>query len=267
MIYKEFVILFIGDVVGKPGRRAIKEILPRLVSFYRINFVVCNVENASSGKGIDKRSYKELIGYGIDVMTLGNHTYQKADIRDILNKERNIIRPANYSDISPGRGFGIFERNNIRIAVINLIGRLFMKPVDCPFRRFDDIYDKIKEKIDLVVVDFHAEATSEKQAFGWYVMSRANVIVGTHTHVQTADGRILNKKTAYITDLGMTGALDSVIGFKVDKAIKRFLVEDKIHDEVAKENIHLQGFLVKFMFDIKNTSHYITHILRIDEVL
>ena len=260
-----FSVLFVGDVVGRSGRKVVRNLLPKVISLYDIDFVVANVENASAGKGLDKKGYLELLDCGIDVMTLGNHTFQKAEIKEILEHNKNIIRPANYPDGTLGRGYIILEKKGIRVAVINLLGRLFMSLVDCPFRKFDSIYSMVKDEVDLVFVDFHAEATSEKQAFGWYVMGRADVVVGTHTHVQTADERLLGNKTAYITDIGMCGAIDSVIGFRIDKAIRRFLVADKIYDEVAKDNLHLQGLFVKFVFDTENR-YFISHIHRINEV-
>lgn len=216
-------VLMIGDIVGRPGRRAVKECLPSLKQELDINFVVANGENAAGGNGITKVIAQELFTYGVDMLTMGNHVWNQKEIFNYIAKESRIIRPANYPPGAPGSGYHIYTATNgIKVAVINISGRVFMPDMDCPFRKVNKILDEIKEKAQLVLVDFHAEATSEKIAMGWHLAGRVTAVVGTHTHVQTADERILPGGTAYITDLGMTGPRDSVIGVKTDIILEKF---------------------------------------------
>lgn len=216
-------VLLIGDVIGRTGRRAVKSVLPKLIEELNINFVVLNGENLAHGNGITKSVFQEMIEVKIDVITLGNHTFDKKEVFEIIDDER-LLRPANLPPTAPGKGFNVYEKNGYKVAVINLMGRAFMGMVlDCPFRKFDEIYEIVKDKADYIIVDFHAEATSEKQAFGYYVDSRADIVFGTHTHVPTADERFLPGGTAFISDVGMTGALDSVIGVRKDEIIKKFI--------------------------------------------
>ncbi len=237
--------LLIGDVIGRTGRNALKRFLPDIIERYNIDFIVANAENAAGGFGLTKKVYKGLIGLNIDVLTSGNHIFDKKEIFEIINEE-NILRPANYPTGVPGKGFNIFKKNDKKIAVINLMGRVFMGiPLDCPFRKFDEIYEKIKNKVDYIIVDFHAEVTSEKNAFGYYVDGRADIVFGTHSHVATADEKILPKGTVYITDVGMTGAYNSVIGMKIEEPIKKFLTGIGKKYEVSKEGFLFQALFVE----------------------
>jgi len=235
--------LLIGDIIGRPGRNALKKFLPGLIEKYKIDFVVANAENAAGGFGLTPKVYNQLIKLKIDVLTSGNHIFDKKEIFEIIEKE-NLLRPANYPPDAPGKGYGIFEKNSKKVAVINLMGRVFMGiPLDCPFRRFDEIYEEIKNKVDYIIVDFHAEATSEKMAFGYYVDGRADIVFGTHSHVATADEKTLINGTVYITDVGLTGAYHSVIGMKIDEPIKKFLTGIGKRYEVSTK-----GFLFNALF-------------------
>lgn len=185
--------------------------------------MIANGENAAHGRGITETMYNELLENGINVLTMGNHTFDNHDIFNFIDSAKFLLRPVNMDNSVPGKGYDIFTINDIKIGVINLMGRTYMPPVNCPFRTFDEIYDIIKSITPIIVVDFHAEATSEKIAFGYYVDGKATAIIGTHTHVQTADNRILSNGTAYITDVGMTGPLNGVIGVEKDNVINRFI--------------------------------------------
>lgn len=216
--------LFIGDTVGKTGRRAVSTLLPELKQQLQVDFVVLNGENLAHGNGINQKVFEEMVQAGVDVVTAGNHTFDKKEVLPLLEKETRLLRPANLPPMAAGRGWGIYEKSGKRVLVINLMGRVFMGgALDCPFRTFDEIYTRNKQQADFVIVDFHGEATSEKQAFAYYVDGRATAVFGTHTHVQTADERFLPGGTAYITDVGMTGAYDSVIGVRKDEIIEKFI--------------------------------------------
>ena len=213
----------IGDIVGEGGIRKCKEVVPEYVRNNNINFVIANGENASDGMGINSKIFNTLMETGIDVVTMGNHTWGKKDIFNILDDER-LIRPANYSRNVPGHGYGIYEVNGKKIAVMNLIGRVDMTILtENPFIIAEDIINEIKNKADMIIVDFHAEATAEKIAMGYFLDGKVTAVLGTHTHVVTADEEILEKGTAYITDIGMTGPKKSVIGMEIEASIKRFL--------------------------------------------
>lgn len=214
-------ILFIGDVYGETGRSMLKESLPILKKEYKYDFLIVNGENSSNnGRGIDLKIYKEFMSLGVNCITMGNHVWGNKDIFDFID-ESNIVRPLNFFDV-PGQGYKTFRFNEKTITVINLLGRVFMNMVlDCPFQTMDKILEKIDS--DYIFIDFHAEATSEKVALGWYLDGRVDAIVGTHTHVPTADNRVLPKKTLYITDVGMTGALNGVIGVSKDVVVNRFI--------------------------------------------
>lgn len=216
-------ILFIGDIYGSLGRATVKKYLPKIVEEYKINFVIANGENAAHGRGITEAMYKEFLDEGIHVLTMGNHTFDNRDIYNFIDNANNLLRPANMDKSVPGKGYDIFNLNDIKIAVISLMGRTYMQPFDCPFRKFDTIYDEIINITPLIIVDFHAEATSEKIAFAYYVDGRATAVIGTHTHVPTNDYRLLPNKTAYITDVGMTGPLNGVIGVNSENVINRFI--------------------------------------------
>ncbi|WP_456402390.1 TIGR00282 family metallophosphoesterase [Persephonella sp.] len=240
--------LIIGDVIGKTGRKALKYFLPELISKEKPDFIVANGENSAGGFGITKKVFDELISMGIDVITSGNHIWDKKEVFQFIDEEKRLLRPANYPPNVNGRGFEIYEKSGKKIGVVNLMGRVFMGiPLDCPFRTFDQIYEMIRDKVDYLIVDFHAEATSEKTAFGFYVDGRADVVFGTHSHVPTADEQVLPNGTAYITDVGLTGAVYSVIGMKIDEPIKKFLTGIS-----EKYSVATDGFLLNCIIVEKN---------------
>lgn len=217
-------ILFVGDVVGRVGRKTVKQRVPALRRKEAVDFVVVNVENAAGGYGVTPAVAEEFFRLGADVLTSGNHVWDQKEILEYLDRQPKLLRPANYPPTLPGGGVWVGRTaGGVDVAVVNLQGRVFMPLTDCPFRRADELLEKLQEKTRVVVVDFHAEATSEKMAFGWYLDGRVSAVLGTHTHVPTADARILPKGSAYITDVGMTGSYDSVIGMKREPSIHRFL--------------------------------------------
>ena len=236
-------ILFIGDIVGRPGRGALKQWLPGWRKEHEIDFVVANGENAAGGMGMTSKTYHELLDLGIDVITSGNHIWSKKEIYPILDSSDRLLRPANYPENVPGKGWTSHTTHDQKVLIINLEGRVFMKSLECPFKTVDKILEEFDGKI--VLVDFHAEATSEKIALGWYLDGRVSAMVGTHTHVQTADETILPRGTAYISDLGMTGPMDSVIGMKKDVVLHRFLTQMPSKFEVAKGRTVISGALVE----------------------
>lgn len=239
-------ILLIGDVVGNGGVEYLRTHLGSIRNFYQIDFVVANGENAApSGKGITKVAAQTLYSCGVDVITMGNHTYNNRDVYELFDSGFPIVRPANLPPSAEGSGFTIDEINGVRIGVINLIGRVFMNAADCPFRTADEIIEKIKDKTDIIIVDFHAEATSEKIAMGFYLDGRVSAVFGTHTHIQTADEKILENKTAYITDAGMTGCYDSVLGIKKEIIIKKFVSCLPQRHEAASGAVTMCGIIVE----------------------
>ncbi len=239
-------ILFIGDIVGKPGRQAIEGLLERTVADHRIDFTVANGENAAGGMGITPVIASDFLDLGVDVLTSGNHIWAKKEIVPFLDEEERLLRPANYPDGSPGRGAGVFKLGNGRkVAVVNLEGRVFMKNLDCPFRVGEREIERLRKETPIILVDFHAEASSEKMALAWFLNGKASAVLGTHTHVQAADERILSGGTAYITDVGMTGPLASVIGIRRQIAIDRFLTQIPWKFDVATEEIELQGVILE----------------------
>lgn len=216
-------ILAIGDIVGETGVRKVKSILKDIKEKEHIDFVIANAENSADGMGITENIFKDLLSIGVNTITMGNHTWGKKDIFKFVDN-KNLLVPANYNRNVPGNRYGIYECNGKRIAVINLIGRVDVNILsENPFMAIDDVLEKIKGQADIIIVDFHAEATAEKIAMGYYLDGRVNAVFGTHTHVQTADEQILEKGTAYITDIGMTGAKKSVIGMNIEASIKRFV--------------------------------------------
>lgn len=216
-------ILAVGDIVGENGLKKAKEVLPKLKKQENIDFVIMNGENVADGMGITHKHYKQMIEIGVDVVTLGNHTWAKKDVFTFINEEERLIRPANYTEGVLGKGYVIVECKNKRIAVINLIGRTEMNVLsENPFVKVKHILEEIDKKADIIVVDFHAEASAEKIAMGYYLDGKANIVFGTHTHVQTADEIILENGTGYITDIGMTGPVKSVIGMDTIASLKRF---------------------------------------------
>jgi metallophosphoesterase (TIGR00282 family) len=218
-------ILFIGDIIGKPGRKITRALLPKIKEEYKINYVIANGENSAGGFGIVPNVVDELCSLGINTITTGNHVWDKKEIMEFLDKDERIIRPINFPEGAPGKGIRIDVVNGNKIAVINVMGRTYLSYLDCPFRTTKKVIDEIKNDVKIIVIDFHAEITSEKQAFGWFFDGVVSAVIGTHTHVPTADERILPKGTGYITDVGMTGAYDSVIGIRKEIALKRFLLQ------------------------------------------
>lgn len=238
-------LLLIGDIVGKPGRLALRELLPPLKAELRPDLVICNVENAAAGFGITEPIGREILACGVDVMTGGNHIWDKKGSEEYIDREARLCRPANFPREAPGRTHVIAEVDDIRVAVVSLMGRVFMAPSDCPFRTLDRLLTELDDRADLFVVDFHAEATSEKQAMGWYADGRVAVVVGTHTHVPTADTCILPNGTAFQCDLGMTGPYRSIIGMDQEAILRRFLTGMPTRFEVATEDPRLCGLLVE----------------------
>lgn len=239
-------ILFIGDIVGKPGRQAICELLPKVAGDHGIEFTIANGENAAGGMGITPSIAIEILDQGVDVLTSGNHIWAKKEIFPFLEEESRILRPANYPSQVPGRGTGVFQsKNGEKIGVINLEGRVFMKHLDCPFRVGEREIEILRKETPIILVDFHAEATSEKMAMGWFLDGKVTAVFGTHTHVQTSDEKILSSGTAYITDVGMTGPLDSVIGIRKQVALNRLLTQIPWKFDVATGEIELQGVIIE----------------------
>jgi len=238
-------ILFIGDIVGSPGRDAVRHILPKLKKAEAIDFVIANAENAAGGTGITPRVANDLFGAGCDVLTAGDHIWRRQEVLEIINNP-NIIRPLNFYKDCPGNGFGFYNTKATEtICVVSLIGRVFIESQsESPFVVIRDILPKLKSKTNIIIVDMHAEATSEKVAMGWFLDGEVSAVLGTHTHIQTADERILPCGTAYITDVGMTGPFDSVIGRKKEKIIERFLTGMPIRFELGTADIHLQAVIV-----------------------
>ena len=239
-------ILFIGDIIGKPGRGAVRELLPQIVSDCLIDCVIANCENAAAGFGVTRDIIDELLQSHIDVLTSGNHIWDKKEVMNFIGDYKNLLRPANYPEGTPGCGSVVIPTHSgSNVAVINLVGRVFMQPYDCPFRVAEREIEKVKHKAAIIIVDFHAEATSEKKTLGWFLDGRVSAVLGTHTHVQTADEAIMTKGTAYISDVGMTGPFDSVIGIKREEILARFLTQIPNKFDVAKGDVRLQGVVLE----------------------
>ncbi len=234
-------ILVIGDIIGKPGREAVRELLPDLLHEYRLDLVVANGENTAGGLGLTPDTAQELFDSGIDVITSGNHIWHHKEILPYLDGNLPILRPLNYPPAAPGRGY-LFRDN---VLVVNLIGRTFIGDFDCPFRAMDKLLAEFNDKAKVIIVDFHAEATSEKVAMGWYLDGRVSALLGTHTHVGTIDSRILSRGTAYVTDIGMVGPKDSVIGDDVDSVLKRFLTQIPRRLPVGKGRVSFDAIFVE----------------------
>ncbi|MDD5465636.1 MAG: TIGR00282 family metallophosphoesterase [Candidatus Omnitrophica bacterium] len=239
-------ILFIGDIVGSPGREAIKKLVGPLRRDLQIDFVIANAENASGGSGITSKVAEELFSCGVDVLTSGDHIWKKSEIFELINREERILRPLNFPVGAPGRGAAVFKtQGGLKVGVINVNGRVFMEALECPFKTALAASEELAKETKIIIVDIHAEATSEKVALGWYLDGKVSAVFGTHTHIQTADEKILPKGTAYLTDAGMTGPYDSVIGRRVEDVLTRFLSSIPVKFEVAQENIQLHGVLVE----------------------
>ena len=241
-------VLFIGDIVGEPGREAIKALLPGLVKKNGINCVIANAENSAGGSGITPPIAKELKSYNIDIITSGDHIWKRREIIEILDKEQTILRPLNYPKETPGFGSVIVEvpGHAVKIGVVNLVGRVFMEAVECPFRTSREEIGRMRKITPNIFVDIHAEATSEKIALGWYLDGLVTAVMGTHTHVQTADEKILPEGSAYITDVGMTGPFDSVIGRRKEQILTRFITQMPARFQMADADIWLNAVVIDF---------------------
>ncbi len=236
-------ILFIADIVGKPGRSALAQSLPLLVQERQIDFVIANGENAAGGLGLTPSIMEEIMACGVDVITSGNHIWKRTEILEAVSRPE-LLRPANYPPEAPGRGWGVFEKKSFKISVINLQGRVFMEPSDCPFKIADAIIEKAVKHTPVIIVDIHAEATSEKLALARYLDGRISAVVGTHTHVQTSDARILEGGTAFISDAGMTGSPDGIIGVEKEEIIRKFITGMPFRFKVARGNETLEGVII-----------------------
>lgn len=253
-------ILAIGDVIGAPGRTYLKDNLQNIKNEFNIDFIIANGENSSGGLGMNPKAFSELTGAGVNAITLGNHTWRKKDILKVIDDTR-VIRPINYLDGTAGRGFRFFNVNGKRILVINAVGRVYMEPVNNPFLAVRSAINEMADKADIIIVDFHAEATSEKKAMGYLLDGKVNLVFGTHTHVQTGDETILPKGTAYITDIGMTGPRESIIGADKSIIITSFLTEIPEKKEVATGDVELNAVMIE-IDDATNKTVSISRIRR-----
>lgn len=237
-------ILFIGDIVGKMGRRCVRELVPLIRKELGLDLVVANAENVAGGSGITPDTARELLTAEVDVLTSGDHTFKKKEVKEALEK-MDVLRPLNYGEFAWGRGYLIKTVKNINVAIINLMGRVFMEAVDCPFKVVRDVLEGIKEKANVILVDMHAEATSEKLAMGFFLASQVTAVVGTHTHIPTADERIIEGFTAYITDVGMTGSFDSILGREKHCVIQRFITNMPTKFNLAQQDLRMQAVCIE----------------------
>jgi len=243
---KPLVVLCVGDVFGDPGRRAVHSLLPKLRKQYEVDLAVVNVENAAAGFGVTPEIARAFLGEGVDVMTSGNHIWDRKEIIEYIVKDNLLLRPANYPAGTPGAGSIVVKAGPHKVGVLNIMGRVFFPQLlDCPFRKADEEVERLRQETPIIVVDAHCEATSESQALGWYLDGRVSAVVGTHRHVQTADERVLTQGTAFITDLGMTGPVDSVIGVDPALAISRFLTQMPNRFVPAKGPSALHGVVIR----------------------
>ncbi len=239
-------LLLIGDIVGKPGRQIVARCLRGLVAAESLDLVVANAENAAGGAGLTPANYRELIAAGVDGITLGDHIYRRAEINPVLQAEANIVKPANFPADAPGRDHMILTgRNGARVAVISLLGRVFMRPVDCPWTAADRVLAALPQEIKIILVDFHAEATSDMQLMGRHLDGRVSAVLGTHTHVATADEQILPGATAFQCDVGMTGPYESILGRRIDRVMETTRTFHPTHFEVATRDVRLSGTIVE----------------------
>ena len=241
-------VLFIGDIMGRPGRSVIKGLLEKVTYEHGVEFIIANGENTAGGKGITREVARELFASGIDVLTGGNHTWQNREVYHIIDEDKRILRPANYPQMAevPGHGTGVFETSSgVIVGVINLQGRIFMPPIDCPFQKAREVAPRLRDITKVLIVDFHAEATSEKVAMGWFLDGQVSAVLGTHTHVQTADERILPGGTAYLTDAGMTGSHDGVIGVKRDIVLDGMLTRLPVRHKLSTGDLELNAVLIE----------------------
>ncbi|MBO1085500.1 MULTISPECIES: TIGR00282 family metallophosphoesterase [Enterococcus] len=240
-------VLFIGDVVGAMGREIITEYLPRLKKKYRPQMTIVNGENAASGRGITEKIYKKFLQDGVDVVTMGNHTWDNRDIFEFIDDAKKMVRPANFPEGTPGQGIVFVKVNQLELAVINMQARSFMVDLDDPFRKMTELVEEARKRTPIIFVDFHGETTSEKQAMGWFLDGKVSAVVGTHTHVQTNDARILPQGTAYLTDVGMTGPYDGILGMRREPVIEKFLTALPKRFEVVEQG---RGLLSGCILDI-----------------
>ena len=239
-------ILFIGDVVGSPGRKIVSQVLPRLIHQWGLGLVVCNAENAAGGSGLTAKCHEDLVEAGVDVFTMGDHVYRKDEIFGIFERTDRIVRPANFPPDAPGEEVALAEaKDGTTVAVFSVLGRTYMRPVDCPFRAADRVLEGISAGVKVILVDVHAEATSDKQLLGRYLSGRVSAVLGTHTHVATADEQILPGGTAYQTDVGMTGPHDSILGRRYDRVLASTLTFVPHYYDVAHGDPRLNGALVE----------------------
>jgi metallophosphoesterase (TIGR00282 family) len=234
----------LGDIIGSPGRKAVKSLLPQFINERTIDMVIANGENAAGGFGITEPVADELLSCGVDVITSGNHIFDKKDVLTYLNETDKLIRPANYPDGVHGTGATVVDIKGNKAAVINISGLVFLQPLQCPFKTISEELEKLHDDIKIIIVDFHAEATSEKMCMGWYLDGKVSAMIGTHTHVPTADEKVLPKGTGYISDAGMTGPYDSVIGVNKETALKRFLLHMPVRFDTAKGDVRMCGVLL-----------------------
>lgn len=237
-------ILFIGDIVGKPARSYLKQLFPSLRKELSLDFVIANGENAAGGSSITPDTAEDIFGCGIDVITTGDHIFKKKESKQVLDT-RDVIRPLNYGELAAGRGYLIKEVKGVKIGIINLLGRVFMQPADCPFKAVKSILEDVKREAKIILVDMHAEATSEKVAMGHFLSGKVSAVLGTHTHIPTADERIIDNFTAYITDVGMTGSWDSVLGREKHQVIERFISNMPVRFDLAQDDVRMQAVLVE----------------------
>jgi metallophosphoesterase (TIGR00282 family) len=256
-------ILFLGDIVGRPGRRMVTQMLPHLIAAERVDFVVANCENASGGKGIDPQSAEDLQDAGVDVLTSGNHVWQDPAIVAYIRENERLVRPLNFPKGVPGRGWSVrrTRKGQTPIGVLNLIGRVFMNPADCPFQAAAEVIEEMRAQTKVIVVDMHGEATSEKVGMGRFLDGRVSAVLGSHTHVQTADEAIFPGGTAYLTDAGMCGPEESILGIRCDLVLRRFLTQMPVRFEVATGPAILQGALV----DVDEATGHATAIRRLQQ--
>jgi len=254
-------VLFVGDIVGRAGRRTASELIWKVGDKEEIDFTIANGENVAGGFGITENSARKLYSYGIDCVTTGNHLWDRKEIAPYLEADNRLLRPANYPPGTPGLGSGVYEtERGVKVAVLCLMGRVFMKEIDCPFRVGETEVERLRERAKVIVVDMHGEATSEKVAMGRFLCGKVSAVIGTHTHVQTADETILPGGTAYITDVGMTGAFDSVIGLKTEVAIQRFLTQIPHRLEAAKRDLRMNAVIV----DVDEETGKATSVQRVE---
>jgi metallophosphoesterase (TIGR00282 family) len=253
-------ILLIGDIVGKPGRQIVARALPGLIERERLDLVIANGENCAAGSGITPANYQELIRAGVDAITLGDHIYKRREIASVLESQGNIVKPANFPPVAPGKEFCVVKaRNGAQVVVFSLLGRVFMRPVDCPFAAADRVLAAAPAAVKVRILDFHAEATSDKQLMGRFLDGRVSAVLGTHTHVTTADEQILPGGTAFQCDVGMTGPHESIIGREIDKVMETTITFNPTPFDVASKDVQLHGSIV----DVDETTGHATAIRRI----